>query len=203
VGKYLAAMSEKDSVYLAHHKADVRALPQGNTMAPEIVETIPNIDDRYGDGRAEILGIAVLDAGGTPVEFLQQSEQIVVRISVRVNAAIANPNIGFLMRNHLGVDFAGTNTTRERCELPPMIAGDVYTVDFHMELPELYPGSFSFSPAIADGPLEGFRWCDLIYNAITLQMAAGAAEVYGFLHLPCRVMVNSRLTAGAAETGRV
>ncbi len=197
VAKYLAAMTEKDSAYLAHHQATDQDLPRDATRAPEVVETIPNIDHRYGDRRVEILGIAVLDASGTPLPFLDQGAAIVVRISVRANEGIAHPNVGFLMRNHLGVDFSGTNTVREGIELAPMIAGDVYTVDFHMELPEFYPSSFSFSPAVADGPLEGFRVCDLIDNAITLQMSAGAAEVYGFVHLPCRVMVNARLGVGA------
>ena len=51
-----------------------------------------------------------------------------------------------------------------------MQAGDVYTVDFHVDLPELYPASFSFSPAIADGTLMGYQMCDWIDNAIALQM---------------------------------
>ena len=195
VAKYLAAMTEKDSAYLAHHKPSILEPPAGSTLAPEVVENIPNIDHRYGDRRAEILGIAVLDASGAPMQLLEAEAHMVVRISVRANEAIANPNVGFLMRNHLGVDFAGTNTAREGHDLPPMIAGDVYTVDFHMELPEFYPSAFSFSPAVADGPLEGFRVCDLIDNAIALQMSAGSAEVYGFMHLPCRVMVNARLGA--------
>jgi hypothetical protein len=80
-----------------------------------------------------------------------------------------------------------------------MVPGDICTVDFHLELPELYPASFSFSPAVADGPLDGFKVCDLIDNAIAVQMAHGEGQVYGFLHLPCRVMVNARLAAGAAE----
>ena len=67
------------------------------------------------------------------------------------------PIVGFMMRNHLGLDFAGTNTAREGFELPPMAAGDVYTVDFHLQLPELYPSSFSFSPAIADGTLRALH----------------------------------------------
>ena len=37
-----------------------------------------------------------------------------------------------------------------------MYAGDIYTVDFHLDLPELYPSSFSFSPAIADGTLKPY-----------------------------------------------
>jgi hypothetical protein len=105
------------------------------------------------------------------------------------------PIVGFMMRNHLGVDFAGTNTAREGHELPPMLAGDIHTVDFHIDLPELYPSSFSFSPAIADGTLEAYQMCDWIDNAITLQMGHGEGQIYGYLHLPCRVEVDARLAA--------
>ncbi|HET9322207.1 MAG TPA: ABC transporter ATP-binding protein [Bryobacteraceae bacterium] len=199
VSKYLAAMAEKDSAYLAHHKPSAGDLLRERTQAPEIVERIPNIDHRYGDGRAEILGIAVLDARGSPLQLLEPGAPTIVRISVRAKADISQPNVGFMMRNHLGVDFAGTNSAREGHELPPMMAGDIHTVDFHIELPELYPGSFSFSPAIADGPLEAYRMCDWIDNAVALQMDAGGTAVYGFMHLPCRVMVNARLGAGGVE----
>src|SRR5712691_6841386 len=49
VAKYLAAMVEKDSVYLAHHQQAVVAPPRDSTLAPEIADQIPNIDHRYGD----------------------------------------------------------------------------------------------------------------------------------------------------------
>jgi hypothetical protein len=32
--------------------------------------------------------------------------------------------------------------------------------------------------------------CDWIDNAITLQMGRSEAQVYGYVHLPCRVEVN-------------
>lgn len=202
VSKYLAAMMEKDSAYLAHQKRPERDRPLVASQAPEIVERIPNIDHRYGDGRAEVLGIAVLDDRGRPLELLDPASRIVVRISVRAKAEIAQPNVGFMVRNHLGVDFAGTNTIREGCELPSMLPGEIHTVDFHLELPELYPSSFSFSPAIADGPLEAYRMCDWVDNAIALQMNHGSGEVYGFLRLPCRVMVDARLGENV-ESARV
>lgn len=97
------------------------------------------------------------------------------------------------MRNHLGMDFAGTNSAREGHELDPLAPGAIVTVDFHVELPELYPSSFSFSPAIADGTLHHYKMCDWIDNAITLQMGHGEAQVYGYMHLPCKVEVNARL----------
>jgi hypothetical protein len=104
-----------------------------------------------------------------------------------------------MMRNHLGIDFAGSNTTREGHQLPPMRAGDRITVDFHLDLPDLYPAFFSFSPAIADGTLHSYTMSDWIDNAITLQMGHSEGQVYGYIHLPCRVEVNARLQDSRAS----
>jgi homopolymeric O-antigen transport system ATP-binding protein len=192
VAKYLARMVEKDASYLRSLPATQRAAADP-VHAPEVVESIPNIDHRYGDGRAEVLGIAVLDESGRPLAMLEPLTRIVVRISVRAKAHLALPMVGFMLRNHLGMDFAGTNTAREGYELASMDAGDVVTVDFHADLPELYPGSFSFSPAVADGTLLGYTMCDWIDNAIALQMGRGEGQIYGYLHLPCRIEINARL----------
>jgi lipopolysaccharide transport system ATP-binding protein len=195
VGKYLAAMVDKDTQYLSLKaaKPPSSAVYKPDSLPAQIIETIPNIDHRHGDGRAEIIGITVVDPDGRPVSLLQPDSKAVVRISVRARESILMPIVGFMMRNHLGIDFAGTNTSREEYELASMHPGDVYTVDFHLEFPELYPGSFSFSPAIADGTLISYQMCDWIDNAITLQMSHGDGQVYGYMHLPCRVEINARL----------
>lgn len=193
VTNYLAAMVEKDSAYLTHkHRTEI--VPHERIVAPEIVDHIPNVDRRFGDRRADVIGIAVLDVSGQPVHLLEPSSTIVVRISVRANDDILLPIVGFMLRNQMGLDFAGTNTAREGVELAPMTLGDIYTVDFHLQLPELYPSAFSFSPAIADGTLRGYKICDWIDNAIALHMSPGEEEVYGHVHLPCRVQVNRSLT---------
>jgi lipopolysaccharide transport system ATP-binding protein len=192
IAKYLAAMAEKDSTYLElKHREPAAAAP--HSQAPEVATEIPNIDHRFGDGRAEILGVAVLDSYGRKLSLLQPDSRMVFRISVRAREPIAAPNVGFMFRNHLGVDFAGSNTTREGFELPPMQAGDIYTVDFHLDIPSLYPASFSFSPAIADGALTSYKMCDWIDNAVTLQMTHGEGQIYGYIHLPCKVELNARL----------
>jgi len=200
VTKYLAAMTEKDSAYLRLTRTDVAPRQDQAGPPPEIVDTIPNIDHRHGDRRAEIIGIAVVTPDGAPVELLEPESRIVVRISARANSEIHRPNIGFMLRNQLGIDFAGTNTSRDGHDLPPMKPGDIYTVDFHLDLPILYPSHFSFSPAIADGSLVSYEMCDWIDNAITLQMGSASGPVYGFLHLPCRIEVNSRLQDAARKS---
>ena len=137
--------------------------------------------------------VAILNEQGEPLHQLDPSMHIVVRISVRAEDHVAAPNVGFMLRNQLGVDFSGTNTIREGYQLASMQPGDVYTVDFHLELPELYPASFSFSPAIADGNLTAYQMCDWIDNALVVQMSRTENEIYGYVHMPCRVEVNARL----------
>jgi ABC-type polysaccharide/polyol phosphate transport system ATPase subunit len=198
VAKYLAAMVEKDSTYQKGHHEVKR--PAGEARRPpEIVDTIPNIDHRFGDGRAEVLGIAVLDEDGRPLQLLEPASRIVVRISVRAKDDVPLPVVGFMLRNQLGMDFAGSNTAREGYELAPLQPGDVVTVDFHIDLPELYPGSFSLSPAVADGTLSEYHTCDWIDNAIALQMARSEGEIYGYLHLPCKIEINARLHKESVE----
>jgi hypothetical protein len=129
--------------------------------------------------------------------MLQPASRILVRISARGYGRLRTPNVGFMLRNQLGIDFSGTNTVREGYQIDPMQAGDIITVDFYLDLPELYPASFSFSPAIADGALEDYTMCDWIDNAITLQMGRSEGEIYGYMHLPCRIEVNARIRSAS------
>lgn len=196
VTKYLAAMAEKDAKFLAHdHKPS--SVPKSQTPE-EVINEIPHIDHRFGDGRAEVLGIAICDKSGQRIETIQPNSTIVVRISVRAHTNLERPIVGFMFRNHLGVDFAGTNTSREGHQLDSMTAGDVCTVDFYIELPILYASTFSFSPAIADGTLEHYSICDWIDNAVILHMEPAGAPIYGQFHFPCRVEVNLKIGSGVA-----
>jgi lipopolysaccharide transport system ATP-binding protein len=133
---------------------------------------------------------------------MEPSSRVILRISVQAKEEVPMPIVGFMMRNHMGMDFSGTNTSREGHELAPMSAGDVHTVDFHLDMPELYPQVFSFSPAIADGTLLGYKMCDWIDNAIALQMGHGEGQIYGYMHIPCRVEVSSQAGISRQEPAR-
>ena len=190
VGKYLAAMAEKDSRYQTRRAGAAPKQPQAAAEQPEVVDTIPNIDRRHGDGRAEVLGIGVFDEQGQPLHLLEPLTRIQVRMSVRARKRVASPLAGFLLRNQLGMDFSGTDTAREGCAIAAMDPGDVCTVSFHIDLPELYPAAFSFSPFVS----EGGATCDWIDNALTLQMSRSEGQAYGYVHLPCRVEVHPPAT---------
>ncbi len=199
VAKYLAAMTQKDSHYLGDQLPAMQPSREA-VRAIEIADRLPNIDHRHGDRRGEILGIAILNTDGRVLPMIEPLSTIVVRISVKAHEYLGIPNVGFMMRNAMGVDFAGTNALREDTSLPPMYPGDIYTVDFHLELPELYATSFSFSPALADGTLDDYRTCDWVDNAIAVQMGHSDGPVYGYMRFPCRVEVNARLGAAAENS---
>jgi hypothetical protein len=94
-----------------------------------------------------------------------------------------------MLRNHLGLDFAETSTSGEGQTLSSLKPGEKITVDFRLEIPELYPGSFSFSPWVKDDT----EICDFIDNAVTVQMARGEGPVYGYVQWPCRIELNTVL----------
>jgi ABC-type polysaccharide/polyol phosphate transport system ATPase subunit len=201
VGKYLAAMAEKDTRYQWQQvyststpvSRETDAFVSRETNVAEPVDTIPNIDRRHGDGRAEVLGIGVFDEQGQRLNLLQPLARVQVRISLRAKELLAEPLAGFLVRNHLGMDFSGTDTAREGCAIGKMEPGEVCTASFQIDLPELYPAAFSFSPFVSDGSAT----CDWIDNALTLQMERSAGQVYGYVRLPCRVEVHA--AAGGPE----
>jgi lipopolysaccharide transport system ATP-binding protein len=169
---YLAAMTEREGPVPA------MSAPPSSPIA----DSIPNVDHRHGDGRAQILGIAILNEYAEPLHLMMPRSRIVIRITFRANEDLARPAVGFMLRNHLGLDFTDTDTDREGHSLSPMRNREVSTVDFTLDIPEFYPGAFSFSPSISDGPI-----CDWIDNAITVQMARGDGPVYGYIQLPCKV----------------
>ncbi len=189
---YLAAMTER----AGPDTGTPRVGEAGNSPCPAAAESIPNVDHRHGDGRAEILGITILNEYGEPLHLMMPQRPIVVRITFRAGQDLARPAAGFMLRNHLGLDFTDTDTDREGHSLPPMRRGEVTTIDFHLDIPEFYPGAFSFSPRISSGEV-----CDWIDNAITVQMARGEGLVYGYIQLPCRIELSKVELSGIEPSG--
>ena len=203
VSHYLARMAQKDVAYAQTHPspAGAEAGDLNKTHTPaDTVETIPNVDRRHGDGQAEIIGIAAFDATGRSVHLMEPDTLLTIRVSFRARTALLNPTAGVLIRNHVGLEFAGADSARENVILPHRAPGDLCTVDFQFAVPELYPGNFSFSPYVKTGPASYSTVCDWIDNALTLQMAHKGRQIYGYIHLPCRVSVNGRFqSAGDAQ----
>jgi ABC-type polysaccharide/polyol phosphate transport system ATPase subunit len=130
-----------------------------------LIRTIPHVHNRYGQGGAEILGVVLLEERGRAVSEARAGEHLRLLISVKFNLAMENPIIGFTVRDRLGTELTATNTSYEGVHLPPTAEGEVLTVAFSFEFPELRPGSYSISPAAAQGNIWEHSVEDWVDNA--------------------------------------
>ena len=181
VAQYLAAMTEKDAKYLNLMHRDTPDRPAGPYQAPEIVTTIQNIDHRWGDGAGRnSWHCRPGSSTALPLPLLQPDSQIIVRISVRaIDEHPCSAVIGFMVRNHLGLDFAGTNTAREDIDCPGHGAGRHIHGRFPLESAALIPvGLFVFARHRRRNSAR-LPDCDWIDNAITLQMSATDSRCTG------------------------
>jgi ABC-type polysaccharide/polyol phosphate transport system ATPase subunit len=208
-------------VFVSHSMADVRAigdrvlwLRHGEAAAIGAVEAVverylsalntpsepaaaaplslPNVDHRQGNGAAEIYGISALNEFNEPLHLMIPGRYVTLRIGFRARQRLLRPDAGFLIRNHLGLEFSQVSAAGEGTAIAPLNAGERMTVEFRVAIPELYPGSFSFSPWIRDSG-EVSDWID---NAVTVQMARGDRPVYGYIQWPCRIDLNAHVHTG-------
>ncbi|HEY2384777.1 MAG TPA: ABC transporter ATP-binding protein [Terriglobia bacterium] len=196
--KYLAAMIMRGRKEFMGDEPIGRPLTAAGTLElteealariPQFIEHMPNVDHRYGNGKARILGIGVYGAGGDPVATVPQGERICIRISVEFQDDVEQPNLGFMMRNRLGEDVTGTNVLFEGERLPPARQGDRISVDFVMDLPFLQAGFYHFSPAAADGGLDSYEMCDWVENACAIEVLQRTAT-HGHMRIPVGVRAS-------------
>lgn len=148
-----------------HAPALANAALDDHTRAGNAEHQIPHVDARYGSGAAHILGLACYNDRGEAVSELPVGEALTVRLSVRAARALAQPGIGVVLRDRLGLDLAGANTAAGGTALAPLPQGAILTVRFRLALPALQPGPYSISPSVTDGALAHYMVADWIENA--------------------------------------
>jgi lipopolysaccharide transport system ATP-binding protein len=190
VARYLAAMTLRRDPYAVdvrpNDQGDCLSAPINSGLSDLVVRSLPNIDQRWGNRQAEILGVKLFDQDGRGVESIYHGDSLTLRVSTKFNVAMARPLVGFLMRNRLGEDISGTNTSVEQADLPPALVDQIYTVDFHLQLPLLHSGNYYFSVAVANGTHEEYVICDWVENAIML-LLKDRSIVYGYMKFDCRI----------------
>ena len=111
------------------HDADTSA---GSGTAPLMQDSLnlnPNVQ-HYGDGRASIWDLGILDQRGKISNVIVKGETFSIKEKIRFNAPIAAPIFTFTIKDKRGADLTGTNTLIEGCDIQPVEAGDEYTCTF-------------------------------------------------------------------------
>lgn len=179
-------------------KIDAVLSKKNMNLAAVTIGDLFNLDheklESFGNGSATITGIAIYDEEGGAIIEANGGDRLNVQVTVRANSSVSHPIIGLSFKDLKGNIVAGTNTDFEHAALSPMKAGEVRSVLFSLKLPELAQGSYSFSPAIADGMQLSHTMLHWVNNAALLNIK-NARPVMGMLRLEAEVKSNQPRTA--------
>ncbi|HUE20449.1 MAG TPA: Wzt carbohydrate-binding domain-containing protein [Bryobacteraceae bacterium] len=132
---------------------------------------------RRGDGRARIENLELLGESGQPAGVVRSGELVVVRVTLQVTSAVADPVVGMMIRSRAGLNVYGTNSELEGIKLGACAGGEVFQLDFAFRC-ELCAGEYTLTVASHDP--DGV-WHDWLEDALAFAVA------------------DSRYTAGVAN----
>ena len=99
-------------------------------LMKEKISINPNKTE-YGDGRAEIYDLGLLDSKGELTNLLLKGEEFTIREKIRFNADIESPIFTFTIKDKKGTELSGTNTMFEGAPVKP---GDEVVVEFKQKM---------------------------------------------------------------------
>ena len=102
-------------------------------LMKEKISINPNKTE-YGDGRAEIYDLGLLDSKGELTNLLLKGEEFTIREKIRFNANIESPIFTFTIKDKKGTELSGTNTMFEGVEVKPVKPGDEAIVEFKQKM---------------------------------------------------------------------
>lgn len=88
----------------------------------------------YGDGRAEIYDLGLLDARGNVTNLLLKGELFTIKECIRFHADIQAPIFTYTIKDKKGTELTGTNTLYEGADIRPVKKGDEYVVEFTQKM---------------------------------------------------------------------
>lgn len=136
----------------------------------------------HGDGGSRIESVRILNAAGQPAGAIESGSPVIVRVRARFLREVADPIVGILIRNRLGIDVFGTNTRVENRRLGLFAEGDTIEIDFAFDC-LLTQQDYTLTAAMQNSDGSSQHWLDDIttFSVTDRRLTAGLAS------LPTRV----------------
>jgi lipopolysaccharide transport system ATP-binding protein len=153
---------------------------------------------RHGDGRAEIIGVQLLDAAHQRIELVETGEEVTVKLRLRFREAVEAPVCGFLIRNRHGVHIYGTNTDLQKVNFDAARPNEIIEVSFVFNC-WLAPDTYSLTLAVHSPDGVSFDWLDdtLFFKVFSV------LSMEGVTNLNASAMVRSIGVRKTYTTGEV
>ncbi|MGN0372397.1 MAG: ABC transporter ATP-binding protein [Enterocloster sp.] len=115
-----------------HGGAGAAFRPSGKLMRDSM--TINPDRTEYGNGRAEIYDLGLLDERGNVTNLLLKGEMFTIRECIRFYDDIQAPIFTYTIKDKKGTELTGTNTMYEGADIRPVKKGDSYVVEFTQKM---------------------------------------------------------------------
>lgn len=125
---------------------DTHSADRGS-LDPELLNTNEKV---YGDGRAQILDVAITNKYGQKINVLESGVELVVSYRVKFQASSVCPIFGMMITNREGVCAFGTNTEGHPLSSRHYTGGDKVRIEFHLNN-NLGPGVYYLTCGIHSG----------------------------------------------------
>ncbi|MDW7772672.1 MAG: ABC transporter ATP-binding protein [Desulfobulbaceae bacterium] len=153
-------------------------------------------ENRYGDGRAEIIEGGFFDRDGQAVQTLFKGETCEIRMRILFRDTVEEPILAYTIKDIKGFDITGTNTWFQNIATGTFRRGDLVEIVFSQVL-LLNAGSYLISFGCAGHEKGNYVVYDRRYDYLGFDVVSETRSV-GFFDLESEITVR-RITNGQQE----
>jgi len=167
---------ESDTVQNAAHNSDYE----------EKLSVKDNMSGAKGwkTGAADLLSVQLSRLGDAPAEAFTGGERVQVTILAKANERLANPILGFTVRDRLGQELFGENTLPFTDVKPASVeAKQNFCAEFVFHLPMLPNGEYAVMASVADGSLYDHVQHHFLHDALILTVTSSKIR-WGLVGIP-------------------
>ena len=147
----------------------------------------------FGRRGARIVAIALETTEGVPLAVAVGGETVALSIVVEAVDAIADPIVGFLVRDRLGQSLFGDNTfLTTQASAVALQPGQRAHARFEFDLPLLPPGDYSINAAIAEGTQHEHIQHEWMHDALLFRVETSSIR-HSLVGIPMRRVEMRRL----------
>ncbi|REG61254.1 lipopolysaccharide transport system ATP-binding protein [Paraburkholderia sp. BL6669N2] len=125
----------------------------------------------FGRGDARIVGVELVDEGGSSLAWVVGGEPVTLRVTVQIRSEIESAIVGFFFNDSLGQPLFGDNTYQTYRNRPvSCIEGDILVARFTFAMPIVPTGNYSINVAVADGTQQRHVQLHWIHDALPVKV---------------------------------
>lgn len=154
------------------------------------VEGEDGVSTRSGTGNVVIESVEMFDSRHKEARAFNVGDNAQICCRVRLNTAMKNPTIGFLIRDRMGNDVFGTNSYHLGTDPLVCNAGEFLEAVFSLPL-QLGPGNYTLSVAVHPGDSHLIENCDWWDRCVVFQIIPGGGPSFvGVASLPVQIAMK-------------